>query len=123
MKNNTCVQRRRPRTKQYLASDAVFWGVNGDIVGKIATTATSAGRRASWEIAKPPQVQKDAERQKWEVTDCEQRQRVGDLALASCASARNNSDDESSEAKWGETGSEADEEMHDELDDVAALAA
>ena len=55
--------------------------------------------------------------------NCEQRQRVGDLALASCASARNNSDDESSEAKWGETGSEADEEMHDELDDVAALAA
>ena len=69
---------------------------NGDIVGKIATTATSAGRRASWEIAKPPQVQKGAERQKWEVTDCERRQRVGDLALASCASARNNSDDESS---------------------------
>jgi hypothetical protein len=47
--------------------------------------------------------------------------KVGDLALASRASARNNSDDESSEARWGD--SELDEEMHDELHVVTALAA
>ena len=91
---------------------------NGDIVGKIATTATSAGRRAAWEIAKPLQEQKDAERQKWGVTNCEQRQRVGDLALAPCASARNNSGDGCSE-----TRSEPDEEMTDDVHAVAALAA
>ena len=91
---------------------------NGEIVGKIAPTATSAGRRAAWEIAKPLQEQKDAGRQKWGVTNCEQRQRVGDLALAPCASARNNSGDGCSE-----TRSEPDEEMTDDVHAVAALAA
>ena len=43
------------------------------------------------------------------------------VSLDPCASAPNISDDESSETKWGD--SEHDEVMHDELDDVAALAA
>ena len=47
--------------------------------------------------------------------------KVGDLALASRASARNNSDDESSEARWGD--SELDEKMNDVLHVVTALAA
>jgi hypothetical protein len=44
---------------------------NGDIVGKIATTATGAGKRATW-VAKPLQALRITEEQKWRVTNGEQ---------------------------------------------------
>jgi len=43
---------------------------NGDIVGKIATTATGAGKRATW-VAKPLQALRNAEKQKCRATNHE----------------------------------------------------
>jgi hypothetical protein len=43
---------------------------NGDIVEKITTTATDAGKRAAW-VAKPLQAQRNAEKQKWRATNHE----------------------------------------------------
>ena len=51
---------------------------NGDIVEKITTTATGAGKRAAW-VAKPLQAQRIAEEQKWRVTNRERLDAIEEM--------------------------------------------